>query len=182
MPEPEPVLQEDVDNITNKIRELELENTQLWVQLSCTKQRNKVLEDKGKQVKEEFMSNKKILREVLGKREWVGDALVGANSELNFCNNKLDQAYHTIKDLEKVVEMSNMMKKEAKEEYEAQILELRTTFKDCRDLLAHEKLERENVYRGFFCEQFQLRRAYEQIKNLKKWIYDQAYLELQNNR
>ncbi|KAI5391851.1 hypothetical protein KIW84_076589 [Lathyrus oleraceus] len=46
MHEPEPVLQEDVDKLTDKIRELELENTQLRVQLSCTKQQNYDLEDK----------------------------------------------------------------------------------------------------------------------------------------
>ena len=34
------------------------------------------------------------------------------------------------------------MKKEAREDYEAQILELRTTLKECKDLLAKEQLER----------------------------------------
>lgn len=51
MLEPEPILQEDVDKLTNKIKELELENTQLRIQLNRTEQRNEDLEDKGKQVK-----------------------------------------------------------------------------------------------------------------------------------
>lgn len=72
MSEPEPILQEDVDKLTNKIKELKLENTQLWVQLNRTKQGNEDLEDKGKQVKEEFERNKKGLRKAEGKKEWVG--------------------------------------------------------------------------------------------------------------
>lgn len=80
------------------------------------------MEDKVKHVKEEFKINNKRLGEVEGKREWVGGALLGANSELNFRNNKLDQAWHIVKDLEKTVELSNVMKKATKEVYEAQIL------------------------------------------------------------
>lgn len=73
------------------------------------------------------------------------------------------------------------MKKEAKEDHEAQILELMTTLKECKDLLAKEQLEREKVYRIFLREQFQHGKACEQIKNLKMGIFDQAYLELQND-
>lgn len=111
IPEPKPILQEDVDKLTNKIKELELENPQLRVQLNYTKQRNKDLEDKGEKVKEEFERNKKRLREVRGKRGWVGGALLGANFEINFRNNKLDQSWRTVKDLEKTIELSNAMKK-----------------------------------------------------------------------
>lgn len=110
IPEPEPILQEDMDKPINKIRELELEKTQLRVQLNRTKQCNNVLEDKGKQVIEEFDAKKKRLREVEGQRVWVGGSLQGENSELDFCNNKLDQAYRTIKDLEKTVESLNATK------------------------------------------------------------------------
>lgn len=115
MPEPEPILQEDMDKITNKIRKLKLENTQLRVELSRAKQHNTVLEDKGKQVSEEFEVSKKRLREVEGKRVRVGSSLQGASFELDFRNNKLDQSYRTIKDLEKPVERYNTMKKEARE-------------------------------------------------------------------
>lgn len=73
------------------------------------------------------------------------------------------------------------MKKEARVDYEAQILELRTTPKEYKDLLSQDQLKKEKVYRSFLHEQFNLGRAYEQIKNLKMGIYDQAYLELQNN-
>ncbi|XP_050915690.1 uncharacterized protein LOC127130768 [Lathyrus oleraceus] len=50
MPKLEPILQEDMDKLTNQIKELELENTQLRVQLNRAKECNHVLEDKGKQV------------------------------------------------------------------------------------------------------------------------------------
>lgn len=115
-----------------------------------------------------------------GKRVWVDGALQGANSERDFRNNKSDQAYYTIKDLEKTVERSNTMK-EDREDYKAQILELRTTLKECKYLLGQEQLEMEKVYRSFLHEQFQHGKACEQIKNLKMGIYDQAYLELQND-
>lgn len=180
MPKLEPILLEDVDKLTDKIRELKLENTQLRVQLNRTKQHNDVLEDKGKQVEEEFEASKKRLREVEGKRVWVGGTLLGANSELDLCN-KLDQAYHTIKDHEKIIKRSTTMKKEAWQYYEAQILDLRTTLKKRKDLLAQEQLEREKVYRSFLREQFQLGRTCEKIKKLKMGIHDQAYLELQND-
>ena len=73
------------------------------------------------------------------------------------------------------------MKKEARENYEAQILELRKTVKKCKDHLTREQLEKEKICRSILHEQFQLVRAYEKIKNLKNGIYDQAYLDLQNN-
>ena len=69
------------------------------------------------------------------------------------------------------------MKKEAREDYEAQILKLS---KKCKDLLDKEHLEREKIHRIFLCEQLNLRRGCEKIKNLKRGIYDQAYVELQN--
>ena len=59
MPEPEPILQEDMDKLTNQFKELELENTQLRVQLNRVEERNHVLEDKGKQVCENFEDRKR---------------------------------------------------------------------------------------------------------------------------
>ncbi|XP_050908917.1 uncharacterized protein LOC127122660 [Lathyrus oleraceus] len=181
MPEPEPILQEDMDKLTSQIKELELENTQLRVELNRAKERKHVLEDKGKQVREKFEDSKKRLRLAEGQRVWVGGALQGANFEVDFRNEELDRASRIIKDLENTVERSNAMKKEAREDYEAQILELRTTLKEYKDLLAKEQLEKEKIHRSFMREQFNLGRACEQIKNLKRGIYDQAYVELQNN-
>lgn len=108
--------------------------------------------------------------------------MLGANSELNFWSNKLDQAWSVVKDIEKIIELSIAMKKAAREDYEAKILEPRKTVKECKEHLTHEQLEREKIYQRFLHEQFQLGKACEQIKNLKKGIYDQAYLDLQNNR
>lgn len=45
VPEPESILQEDVDKLTNKIGELELENMLLRLQLIKEKQRGDYLED-----------------------------------------------------------------------------------------------------------------------------------------
>lgn len=64
-----------MDKLTEKTWDLEFESTQLRVQLSRTKQQNFDLEDKGKLVSEEFEVNKKRLREVEGKRVWVGGVL-----------------------------------------------------------------------------------------------------------
>lgn len=111
VPKHEPILQEDMEKLTDKIIDLKLENTQLRVQLNRAKERNHTLEDKGKQDCEKFTVSKKRLREVEGKKVWVDDALLGANFELETHNDKLDQAYRTIRDLEKTVERSNAMNK-----------------------------------------------------------------------
>lgn len=123
----------------------------MWVK-ERAKERNHTLEDKGKQVCEKFKDRKKRLRVAEGQRVWVGGALQGANSELHFCNDKLDQAFWTIKYLEKTFERFNAMKKEVIEDYEAKILELRTTLKECKDLLAKEQLEREKIHQSFLHE------------------------------
>lgn len=88
--EPEPILQDDVEKLAAKIKELEMENTQIRVQLNRAKQKNEYLEDESKEIKENLESNKKIIRDEKGKRDWVGYDLLGANSELNGRNNELD--------------------------------------------------------------------------------------------
>lgn len=73
------------------------------------------------------------------------------------------------------------MKKEARENYETQILELRKTIKEYQDCLSHEQLEKEKIHRAYLHEKFQLGRAYEKIKNMKAGIFYEAYVELKNN-
>ena len=68
VPELEPILQEDVDKITSKINELELENTRLWLQLIKDKQRGDDLEDEGKEVKVLYETSRKRAREEKGKK------------------------------------------------------------------------------------------------------------------
>lgn len=92
-----------MDKHTDKIREIELENTQQRVQLGRTKECKYALEDMGKQVCEEFAVNKKRPRGVAGQRIWAGGALLWANSNLDARNNKVEKVYRTIKDLEKTV-------------------------------------------------------------------------------
>ena len=96
------------------------------------------MEDKVKQICEKFEDSKKRLWIAEGQRVWVDGALQGANSELDFRNDRLGQAHGVIRDLEKTLERSNAMKKEAREDYEARLLELRTTLKACKDLIAKE--------------------------------------------
>lgn len=161
--EPEPILQEDFDKLTSKINELELENTRLRLQLIKEKQRGDDLEDKGKEVKTLYETSKKRVREEKGKKEWVGGALRGANSELNGQNNKLDRAWRVVRDLERTLELTNIDKKSAKEDYKAQISELRKTIKEYQDHASHEKLEKERIHRAYLHEKFQLERAHEKI-------------------
>lgn len=98
--------------------------------------------DESKEIEEKFESSKKRVRDEKGKQEWVGGALLGANSEFNGQNNKLGRAWNIVWDLEKTVELSNSIKKEALEDYEAWTLELRKTIKEYQDYLSHEKLEK----------------------------------------
>lgn len=64
------------------------------------------------------------------------------------------------------------MKKEDRQDYKDQILELRTTLKECKDLLAKEQLERDKIHQSFLRKQLNLGWACEKIKNLKMGIYD----------
>lgn len=41
------------------------------------------MEDESKEIEEKFESSKKRVRDEKGKQEWVGGALLGANSEFN---------------------------------------------------------------------------------------------------
>lgn len=141
-----------MDKLTIKIQELELENTQFRVQINRAKEHNYTLEDKGKMVCEKFATNKKKSRKIEGRRVWVGGGLQRANSELDARNDQLDQEFWTIRDLKKTVERSNSIKKEARQDYKAQIHELRTTLKECKELLAKEQLEREKIHPRFLHE------------------------------
>lgn len=124
------------------------------------------MEDKSKGIKEKLESSKKIIRDKKVKRDWVGGALLVANSELNGRNNELGRDWNIILDLEKIVELSNSMNKEDNEHYEAQILELGNTIKEYQDCLSREQLEKEKIHRGYLHEKLQLGKASEKIKNL----------------
>lgn len=103
VPEPKLILQEDVDKLTSKISELELENTLLRLQLIKEKQRGDDLEYECKQVKNLYQSSKKRAREEKWKKEWVGGAVLGANFELSCRNNELDWAWCIVWDLERTL-------------------------------------------------------------------------------
>lgn len=181
-PEPEPILQEDVGKLTSKINELELENTVLQLQLIKEKQRGDELEDEeGKEVKTLYESSKKRTREKKGKKEWVGGALLEANSELSSHNDELDRACRVVRELERTLELTNMDKKSAREDYEAHISEMRKNIKEYQDHASREKLEKEKIHRACLHEQFQLGKAHEQIQSMKAGIIDVAYQELRNN-
>lgn len=68
VPEPEPILQDDVDKLTSKINELEMENTRLRLQFIKEKQMGDDLEDEGKEVKTLYETNRKREREEKGKK------------------------------------------------------------------------------------------------------------------
>lgn len=93
-----------------------------------------------------YENSKKRVREEKGKKEWVGGALLGANSKLSGRNNELDRAWRVVRDLERTLELTNMDKKSAREDYEAQISELRKTTKEYQDHASREKLEKEKIH------------------------------------
>lgn len=136
--------------------------------------------DEGKKVKTLYESNKKRAREEKGKKEWVSGALLRADLELSGRNNELDRVYRVVWDLERTLELINMDKKSAREDYEAQINELRKTIKEYQDYASREKLEKEKIHRAYLHEKFQLGRAHEKIQNMKALITDEAYQELRN--
>lgn len=79
VPEQEPILPEDVEKLIAQIKELEVENSQLQLQLNKEKKKNEDLEDENKEVKAKFERSKKRARDQKGNKEWVGGALLGAN-------------------------------------------------------------------------------------------------------
>lgn len=80
-------------------------------------------------------SNKRVKTEK-GKKEWVGDALLGAGSELTARNRELEWAKRSIHELKKIVDWSNEMQKEARLDFEAQIIDLRKSLKACESGLS----------------------------------------------
>lgn len=63
VPEPKPILPEDVEKLVSHIKDLEVENSQLRLQLNKEKQKNEDLEDESKEVKAQFENSKKRARE-----------------------------------------------------------------------------------------------------------------------
>lgn len=104
------------------------------------------LEDEDEKVKTLYESSKKRAMEEKGKKEWVGGALLRANSELSGRNNELNRAWRVIRDLERTLELSNMDKKSVREYYEAQINELRKTIKEYQEHVFRERLEKEKIH------------------------------------
>lgn len=92
----EPILPKDVEKLIAQINELEVENYKLGLQLNKEKQKNEDLEEESKEVKAKFESSKTRVRDEKGKRTWVGDAFLGANSELSDHNDELDRAWHVV--------------------------------------------------------------------------------------
>lgn len=133
------------------------------LQIIKEKQKGDDLEDAGKKVKILYETSRKRVREEKGKKEWVGGAFPGANSELDGRNKELDRAWRVVRDLERTLELTNMDKKSAKEDYEAQISELRKTIKGYQDHASCEKLEKEGIHRAYLHEKFHLERAHENI-------------------
>lgn len=70
----------------------------------------------------------------------MGDALGGVSSELTNKRKELERAKHLIQDLKKIVDQATKLKKEAREGFEAQILEPRDAIKAYQDYLSREQL------------------------------------------
>lgn len=79
------------------------------------------------------------------KKDQLDDVLLGAESIVKPKKKDLERARYKIQELEKMLERSFEMKKEAIHDFVAQICEIKDAFKKCKDNLSREILRKEAV-------------------------------------
>ncbi|XP_050889582.1 uncharacterized protein LOC127094852 [Lathyrus oleraceus] len=142
VPGPEPILPEDVEKLNAKIKELELENSELRLKLNRTPLENENLKDERQEKDRDLEASNKRARTFEDKKDELDDILIGTKFMFKTKNEELKKAHLKIQELDKMLERSLMEKREARLDYEAQIRELRDTLKNCKDKLSREVLRK----------------------------------------
>ncbi|XP_050902754.1 uncharacterized protein LOC127115200 [Lathyrus oleraceus] len=118
VPEPEPILPKDVEKLNAIIKELVVENTELMIKLNRVTLENENMKNDRERKDKELEATNKRARESDERREKFGHALKGTKYVLKTKNQELDQAIHKIQELNKTVERTLEMKREARSIYE----------------------------------------------------------------
>ncbi|XP_050916156.1 uncharacterized protein LOC127131270, partial [Lathyrus oleraceus] len=180
IPEPEPILPEDVEKLNNRIKELELENADLRIRLGRVSVENGNLkDDQQKKDKELEVSNKRA-RESEARREKFGQALFSTKSVFKSKEEELDRALLRIQKLNKTLELTLEMKREARLISEIRTRELENTIQKYKDALEREKLKTEESERVCTRLKHHLDRADARIQALEGGDQDAAYMVLLN--
>ncbi|XP_050890237.1 uncharacterized protein LOC127095610, partial [Lathyrus oleraceus] len=180
IPEPEPILPEDVEKLNNRIKELELENADLRIRLGRVSVENGNLkDDQQKKDKELEVSNKRA-RESEARREKFGQALFSTKSVFKSKEEELDRALLRIQKLNKTLELTLEMKREARLISEIRTRELENTIQKYQDALEREKLKTEESERVCTRLKHHLDRADARIQALEGGDQDAAYMVLLN--
>ncbi|KAI5437054.1 hypothetical protein KIW84_023248 [Lathyrus oleraceus] len=128
-PDPKPILPEDMEKLATKVKELELENTELRIQMN------------------------RVILENQNLKEERSTSVIRTRKE------ELKKAEYRICELGRMLDKSLMDKKEIKLNFEAQIRELRDTLKKCEEKLSREILQKEEAERNCHHLRYQLEEA-----------------------
>ncbi|XP_050883714.1 uncharacterized protein LOC127086928 [Lathyrus oleraceus] len=178
VPEPEPILPEEVEKLNARIKELELENADLRINLGRVSVENGNLKDgQQKKDKELEISNKRAT-ESEAMREKFGQALYNTKSVFKSKEEELDRASLRIQKLNKTLKLTLEMKREARITSEIRTCELENTIQKYKDTLEREKLRTEESERVCTRLKYQLEQADARIQALEGGDQDVAYMML----
>ncbi|XP_050876877.1 uncharacterized protein LOC127080605 [Lathyrus oleraceus] len=181
VPEPKPILPEYVEKLNAKIKELELENSELQLKLNRTTLENENLKDERKEKDRDLEASNKRARTFEDKKDELDDILIGTKPVFKTKNEELKKAHLKIQELDKMLERSLVEKREARIDYESQICELRDTLKNCKDKLSREVLRKEGAERNCLRLEYQLGEANRRIAGLENQEGDVTYMILKND-
>ncbi|XP_050878039.1 uncharacterized protein LOC127081857 [Lathyrus oleraceus] len=132
IPEPKPILPEDMEKLTTKVKELELENTELRIQMNRAILENQNLNDERKGKAQELKDSNKRSRLLEDQKDDLDHILIGSTSVIQTRKEDLKKDEYRICELGRMLDRSLMETKEIKLDFEAQIRELKDTLKKCK--------------------------------------------------
>jgi len=180
-PEPEPILPEDMEKLATKVKELELENTELRIQMNRVILENQNLKEERKGKAQELEDSNKRARLLEDQKDDLDHILLGSTSVIRTRKEELKKAEYRICELGRLLDKSLMDKKEIKLDFEAQIRDLRDALKKCEEKLSREILQKEEAERNCHHLRYQLEEATRRFAVLESQEGDAAYLLLKND-
>lgn len=180
-PEPEPILPEDMEKLVTKVKELEVENAELRIQMNRVILENQNLKEERKGKAQELEDNNKRARLLEDQKDDLDHILLGSTSVIRTRKEELKKAEYRICELGRLLDKSLMDKKEIKLDFEAQIRDLRDALKKCEEKLSREILQKEEAERNCHHLRYQLEEATRRFAVLESQEGDAAYLLLKND-
>ncbi|KAI5382609.1 hypothetical protein KIW84_070157 [Lathyrus oleraceus] len=158
-PEPEPILLEDMEKLVTKVKELEVENADLRIQMNRVILENQNLKEERKGKAQELEDSNKRARLLEDQKDDLDHILLGSTSVIRTRKEELKKAEYRICELGRLLDKSLMDKKEIKLDFEAQIRDLREALKKCEEKLSREILQKEEAERNCHHLRYQLEEA-----------------------